>query len=111
MVIHACQEICGRTLACGQHTCEDICHCGPCASCWRGVINEDIYCYCGATSLPPPQPCGTKPPECHQICTREHACDHPVRHNCHSDPECPKCTELTTKRCVGGTIVFFFTLE
>ncbi|KAM7540816.1 hypothetical protein Aperf_G00000027778 [Anoplocephala perfoliata] len=101
MVIHACQEICGRTLACGKHNCEDICHAGPCGSCWRGVINEDIYCYCGATYLSPPQPCGTKPPECNRICTREHACDHPVRHNCHSDPECPKCTELTTKRCLG----------
>ena len=27
--------------------------------------------------LLPPVPCGTKPPECHQPCTREHDCNHP----------------------------------
>ncbi|VDM33987.1 unnamed protein product [Hydatigera taeniaeformis] len=102
MVIHACQAICGRTLACGKHTCEDLCHCGPCGSCWRGVINEEVYCHCGATVLPPPQPCGTKPPECNQPCSRPHSCDHPVQHTCHSEPECPKCTVLMTKRCPGG---------
>ncbi|BHF58625.1 Transcriptional repressor NF-X1 [Sparganum proliferum] len=102
MVIHACMEICGRTLSCGKHTCEDPCHCGPCGSCWRGVIYEEVHCYCGYTVLPPPQPCGTKPPECDQPCTREHPCDHPVRHTCHSGPECPPCTELLTKPCPGG---------
>ncbi|EUB65019.1 Transcriptional repressor NF-X1 [Echinococcus granulosus] len=101
MVIHACQEICGRTLACGKHTCEDLCHCGPCGPCWRGVINEEVYCHCGATVLPPPQPCGTAPPECNQPCSRPHPCDHPVQHTCHSEPECPKCTVLMTKRCPG----------
>uniref|UniRef100_A0A158QJ94 R3H domain-containing protein n=1 Tax=Rodentolepis nana TaxID=102285 RepID=A0A158QJ94_RODNA len=101
MVIHSCQEICGRTLSCGKHTCEDRCHCGPCGSCWRGVIYEEIYCHCGYTCLNPPQPCGTKPPDCDRPCTRQHACTHEVRHNCHSDPECPKCTELTVKRCIG----------
>ncbi|VDN34995.1 unnamed protein product, partial [Dibothriocephalus latus] len=68
MVIHACMEICGRTLSCGKHTCEDPCHCGPCGSCWRGVIYDEVHCYCGYTVLSPPQPCGTKPPECDQPC-------------------------------------------
>ena len=27
--------------------------------------------------LLPPVPCGMKPPECHQPCTREHDCNHP----------------------------------
>ncbi|KAL5961917.1 Transcriptional repressor NF-X1 [Taenia solium] len=101
MVIHACQAICGRTLVCGKHTCEDLCHCGPCGPCWRGVINEEVYCHCGATVLPPPQPCGTAPPECSQPCSRPHPCNHPVQHTCHSEPECPKCTVLMTKRCPG----------
>ncbi|VDD80214.1 unnamed protein product [Mesocestoides corti] len=101
MVIHACNEVCGRMLSCGKHTCEDVCHCGPCGTCWRGVIYEELYCYCGATCLPPPQPCGSLPPECPEPCSREHPCDHPVQHTCHSELECPKCTVLMTKRCLG----------
>ncbi|KAL5111925.1 Transcriptional repressor NF-X1 [Taenia crassiceps] len=101
MVIHVCQAICGRTLVCGKHTCEDLCHCGPCGPCWRGVINEEVYCHCGATVLPPPQPCGTGPPDCNQPCSRPHPCDHPVQHTCHSETECPKCTILMAKRCPG----------
>ncbi|KAL7675329.1 hypothetical protein ACOME3_001592 [Neoechinorhynchus agilis] len=41
-------------------------------------------------------------PMCPNPCTRKHECDHPVRHNCHSDPKCPKCTFLVDKKCKCG---------
>lgn len=49
-----------------------------------------------------PVACGKKPPECDQLCTRDHTCDHPVQHNCHSDENCPPCTAFTEKYCFGG---------
>ena len=41
---------------------------------------DELTCTCGAEVLLPPIPCGTRPPECHQPCTREHACKHPGIH-------------------------------
>lgn len=62
---------------------------------------DELACYCGATVIFPPVPCGTKPPECDRPCTRRHDCDHKVIHNCHSEPQCPPCTFLTSKWCYG----------
>ncbi|XP_074658843.1 transcriptional repressor NF-X1-like [Tubulanus polymorphus] len=98
---HPCNAICSRKLTCGLHKCEDVCHRTNCHSCWH-VSFDELTCYCGHEIQYPPIPCGAKPPECHQLCTRKHSCDHPVRHNCHSDATCPPCTELTEKMCMGG---------
>ena len=100
---HICTKICGRMLKCGNHTCPDLCHKGPCNSC-REAIFEDIYCNCGRTSLQAPLPCGTKPPPCNFPCHRSKSCGHPqVAHNCHHDDEaCPKCPFLTEKQCMCG---------
>lgn len=46
-------------------------------------------------------PCGTKRPICERPCSREHPCNHPVQHNCHSAQTCPPCMILTTKSCHG----------
>ncbi|OON22090.1 NF-X1 type zinc finger, partial [Opisthorchis viverrini] len=107
LTAHSCSEICGRRLTCQRHNCEEPCHPGPCATCWRGVIYTELYCRCGLTVLPPPQPCGSIGPECVQPCNRVHDCDHPVRHTCHNDPICPPCTVLLTKECPGGHGVQF----
>ncbi|TGZ59516.1 hypothetical protein CRM22_009016 [Opisthorchis felineus] len=107
LTVHSCSEICGRRLTCQRHNCEEPCHPGPCAACWRGVIYTELYCRCGLTVLPPPQPCGSAGPECVQPCNRVHDCDHPVRHTCHNDPICPPCTVLLTKECPGGHGVQF----
>ena len=40
---------------------------------------DELTCTCGAEVLLPPIPCGTKPPECSQPCSREHSCNHPGR--------------------------------
>merc|ERR1711939_596869 len=68
------------------------------------AVFEDISCACGRTVLQPPQPCGTKPPECRFECTRQRTCGHPqVKHQCHEDSEeCPKCPFLVEKPCICG---------
>jgi transcriptional repressor NF-X1 len=98
---HICTMICGRVLACGIHRCEDLCHSGLCKTCPRVGFNE-LTCTCGITILYPPIQCGTKPPECKEVCTLKHDCLHPVTHNCHSEEKCPPCTQLVTKKCFGG---------
>ncbi|GJC92072.1 NF-X1 type zinc finger [Colletotrichum higginsianum] len=100
---HICLRVCGRTLKCGTHQCSQICHAGPCPSCLEAVF-EEISCACGRTVLQPPQPCGTRPPECRFDCRRAPPCGHPtVKHNCHPDDvACPKCPFLVEKDCICG---------
>ncbi|OHE96996.1 NF-X1 type zinc finger [Colletotrichum orchidophilum] len=100
---HICLRVCGRTLKCGTHQCSQICHAGPCPSCLEAVF-EEISCACGRTVLQPPQPCGTRPPECRFDCRRAPPCGHPtVKHNCHPDDvDCPKCPFLVEKACICG---------
>jgi transcriptional repressor NF-X1 len=98
---HICTRPCDRLLKCGNHTCEELCHKGPCGSC-REAIFEEVSCNCGRTVLQPPLPCGTRPPPCRFQCERARDCGHiQVPHNCHEDvEECPKCPFLTTKPCL-----------
>ena len=100
---HICLRVCGRSLKCGSHTCQQLCHKGPCASCLEAVF-EEISCACGRTVLQPPQPCGTRAPECRYDCNRQPTCGHPkVQHNCHPDEvACPKCPFLVEKVCICG---------
>jgi len=100
---HICLSACGRTLKCGKHTCQQLCHRGQCPSCLEAVFDE-ISCSCGRTVLQPPQPCGTRPPECRFDCTRPRPCGHPtVSHQCHPDDvACPKCPFLVEKHCICG---------
>jgi transcriptional repressor NF-X1 len=100
---HICTRTCGRLLKCGNHTCPDLCHKGPCNSC-REAIFEDISCNCGRTTLQAPLPCGTQAPPCTFPCQRPKNCGHPqVAHSCHiEDDDCPKCPYLTEKSCLCG---------
>ncbi|KAJ9586223.1 hypothetical protein L9F63_020132 [Diploptera punctata] len=97
---HICPLPCNHQLSCGQHRCEQTCHPGRCLPCWRTSF-EELYCECGSSVLYPPIPCGTRRPECNKPCTRQHLCNHPALHNCHSQPTCPPCTVLTQKYCFG----------
>ncbi|KAK4147924.1 uncharacterized protein C8A04DRAFT_8826 [Dichotomopilus funicola] len=100
---HICLQVCGRQLKCGNHACQQLCHKGPCASCPEAIFDE-INCACGRTVLQPPQPCGTRPPECRFPCRRASPCGHPsIEHQCHpEDTPCPKCPYLMEKPCVCG---------
>lgn len=100
---HICTRTCGRLLKCGKHFCQQLCHKGACPSCLEAVFDE-ITCSCGRTTLYPPQPCGSRIPQCRFPCTRARACGHPqVEHQCHPDDvECPKCPFLVEKTCICG---------
>ncbi|XP_048371138.1 transcriptional repressor NF-X1 isoform X2 [Sphaerodactylus townsendi] len=97
---HKCSLTCGRKLSCGIHRCEEPCHRGNCQKCWQASF-EELTCYCGESIIYPPIPCGTRPPECKNSCTRPHECDHPVYHSCHNEEKCPPCTYLVQKWCMG----------
>lgn len=98
---HICMQVCNKPLSCGIHRCEELCHRGPCKRCLVASFEERV-CHCGATIQYPPIRCGTKPLECSNKCARTHACDHPVSHNCHWEEECPPCSYLTSKMCMGN---------
>ncbi|KIM74148.1 hypothetical protein PILCRDRAFT_828564, partial [Piloderma croceum F 1598] len=40
----SCAQVCGKKLACQNHTCEDVCHPGDCQPC---VVKDVVRCYCG----------------------------------------------------------------
>ncbi|XP_043227759.1 protein shuttle craft-like [Amphibalanus amphitrite] len=100
LVEHPCPLTCGRRLTCGVHTCQQPCHVGQCRPCMEASFDE-LHCECGASVLYPPVACGTPRPPCDQPCSRAHPCGHPVLHSCHSQPECPPCTQLMKKFCYG----------
>lgn len=80
--------------------CEELCHKNLCRKCPINSYDE-LTCRCGQTVIQPPIECGTQPPACNYKCNRTHACDHPVYHSCHNEDECPLCTHLVSKMCVG----------
>uniref|UniRef100_A0A914V664 RING-type domain-containing protein n=1 Tax=Plectus sambesii TaxID=2011161 RepID=A0A914V664_9BILA len=99
-VDHLCLQVCNRKLDCGTHLCDRLCHVGQCPRCLQASFEEQ-RCLCGVTVREPPIPCGASLPPCSEPCAREHSCDHPVMHNCHSEVDCPLCTALTRKWCYG----------
>nr|NP_001071774.1 transcription factor protein [Ciona intestinalis]BAE06581.1 transcription factor protein [Ciona intestinalis] len=101
---HACMQICGRKLTCGNHRCDETCHRGACHTCYN-VSFDELRCYCNDKVIFPPIPCGMKPPECNNECTRMHPCTHPIRHSCHTEENCPPCVELVKKTCNCGRTV------
>jgi transcriptional repressor NF-X1 len=118
---HICDIVCGKPLSCGNHTCEESDHRGPCPPCLRSSFEEvrfpscsppdrsvdyDLqrFCHCSQTVLEPPIPCGTKI-FCSYPCGRPSPpCGHTKHpHLCHEDPQpCPLCSFLTSKRCACG---------
>eukprot|EP01102_Stenamoeba_stenopodia_P016353 TRINITY_DN5713_c0_g1_i1.p1 TRINITY_DN5713_c0_g1~~TRINITY_DN5713_c0_g1_i1.p1 ORF type:complete len:1139 (-),score=226.25 TRINITY_DN5713_c0_g1_i1:86-3502(-) len=99
--IHICRLTCGKKMSCGVHKCELLCHKGRCPPCNMASYNS-LRCRCGKTVRNPPIPCGDEiPPDCPHPCSREHACDHQIIHNCHNNEECPPCVVLVSKPCMG----------
>lgn len=97
---HLCIKVCGKPISCGKHTCEDFCHLGDCKPC-PIYINYPLQCTCGKTVKHPPLPCGSRPPDCHEKCSRSRECGHQCFMHCHYDP-CPPCEDLVEKRCICG---------
>ncbi|WBW75474.1 shuttle craft like transcriptional repressor/ubiquitin-protein ligase E3 [Schizosaccharomyces osmophilus] len=100
---HICLRPCNKKLGCGNHSCNHMCHRGPCPRCLEASF-EELTCTCGRTKLYPPIPCGTPIPSCPYLCTLPKSCGHPqVKHNCHPPSEpCPFCPYLVKKNCLCG---------
>ncbi|KAJ6013388.1 Zinc finger NF-X1-type [Penicillium herquei] len=77
-----CQESCGKMLACG-HSCDKICHTGPCGACLRRV---PVDCQCGrSTSMSICHQGDVQHPQCFRTCKATLHCG---RHAC-SERCCP----------------------
>ncbi|KAI9032112.1 hypothetical protein DFJ74DRAFT_601809 [Hyaloraphidium curvatum] len=76
----SCGQVCGKLLGCGSHSCEAVCHAGPCEPC---AVSTDVSCWCGKESKN--VACGSKDQpldgfSCQQVC--DHAFGCPGHHKC-----------------------------
>lgn len=105
-----CNDVCGHKLACGNHTCEEICHENECKPC---QLTPDIVtqCPCGQTelSMDPDKKrktCTDPIPTCGKVCGRKLTCGQPssphmCKVECHLNA-CPPCPRTTLVRCRCG---------
>ncbi|KXS20046.1 hypothetical protein M427DRAFT_108245 [Gonapodya prolifera JEL478] len=88
----SCGDICGKTLACGIHQCENLCHHGACEPC---TIPFERACYCGnnvRSGL-----CGSSDDDdtqngfsCGEPCPFKYSCNvHGCDRTCHGDVHDP----------------------
>eukprot|EP00697_Spironema_sp_BW2_P005285 gnl/Spiro4/17350_TR9241_c1_g1_i1.p1 gnl/Spiro4/17350_TR9241_c1_g1~~gnl/Spiro4/17350_TR9241_c1_g1_i1.p1 ORF type:complete len:780 (+),score=66.23 gnl/Spiro4/17350_TR9241_c1_g1_i1:338-2341(+) len=104
----SCGARCGRALGCGNHTCEQLCHSGPCAPCVADPASK-LSCCCGkrtlsALGLPPRTSCLDPIPSCGSICGARLLCGrHFCDKVCHSGA-CAPCFHTRDVTCAcGGT--------
>ncbi|XP_075423057.1 NF-X1-type zinc finger protein NFXL1 [Ascaphus truei] len=92
-----CEQICRKTLPCGNHTCEQICHAGPCGQCPR---SGNRLCPCGKSKYT--LPCTEDVPTCGDSCDKELECGiHKCSQRCHRGP-CETCRQEVEKQCRCG---------
>jgi len=78
-VVYLCIGVCGRSLDCGHHSCEQLCHPGPCDGC-RLTPEMLTHCPCGKTALvniPTARPrltCTDDIPTCQLKCLKRLSC-------------------------------------
>ncbi|XP_034267249.1 NF-X1-type zinc finger protein NFXL1 [Pantherophis guttatus] len=92
-----CDEICGRTLSCGYHVCEEICHDGSCGECPRSGKRS---CPCGKSKFS--LPCTEDVPTCGDSCDKVLECEiHRCSQRCHRGA-CEICRQEVEKQCRCG---------
>ncbi|XP_049812218.1 NF-X1-type zinc finger protein NFXL1 [Schistocerca nitens] len=92
-----CDKVCGKNLSCGYHSCEQVCHAGPCGDC---PLSGPRTCPCGKASFV--LPCTEETPVCGDTCGRPLECGvHRCPRRCHRD-KCGSCLEVITKSCRCG---------
>ncbi|XP_063723334.1 transcriptional repressor NF-X1-like isoform X2 [Symsagittifera roscoffensis] len=105
---YSCKQPCGKTLNCGNHKCEKICHSGDCGQC-ETSLDVVKTCPCGKFNVSvfgARLSCLDKVPTCNNPCgkvlkcgphNKKHRCQFP----CHLGP-CPVCPLETQSRCRCG---------
>uniref|UniRef100_A0A8B9HIP7 Nuclear transcription factor, X-box binding-like 1 n=1 Tax=Astyanax mexicanus TaxID=7994 RepID=A0A8B9HIP7_ASTMX len=92
-----CDQVCGRPLPCGNHTCERVCHAGVCGECPRA---GNRTCPCGKSKCA--LPCTADVPTCGDTCDKKLECGlHTCSMRCHKGP-CETCREEVEKQCRCG---------
>ncbi|TRY60282.1 hypothetical protein DNTS_009655 [Danionella cerebrum] len=94
-----CEQVCGRTLSCGNHSCERVCHAGACGECPRA---GNRCCPCGKTRIV--LPCTQDVPTCGDTCGKRLECGrliHTCSMRCHHGP-CETCRQEVEKTCRCG---------
>lgn len=101
--LFSCNLTCENKLNCGNHSCQEICHPGPCGEC-ELLPGKIKACCCGKTSLNEDrQSCLDPIPTCSQICGKTLPCKlHNCQNVCHSGP-CAPCNVLVTQKCRCGS--------
>ncbi|KII84629.1 hypothetical protein PLICRDRAFT_117694 [Plicaturopsis crispa FD-325 SS-3] len=108
----SCHRVCGRKLGCGNHSCTQVCHPGPCAPC---DVTERAKCYCGKVERQVGCGDGEEKPcqisgqkwlgrfQCENECERcvpfdcgKHACKKPCHPPSISPPPCPRSPSVIT---------------
>jgi len=106
---YTCGSVCGKLLACGHHTCEKMCHDGPCPSC--SLLPENCHtCACGKTRIDNEQRTSCLDPllTCEELCGKVLTCGPINNHHlclalCHTGP-CPSCEKESTLQCRCGQL-------
>ncbi|XP_023697570.2 NF-X1-type zinc finger protein NFXL1 isoform X1 [Paramormyrops kingsleyae] len=92
-----CQQVCGRPLPCGNHTCERVCHSGSCGQCPR---SGNRLCPCGKSKFS--LPCTKDVPTCGDTCGKPLDCGlHCCSMRCHRG-HCETCRQEVEKQCRCG---------
>ncbi|EGR34085.1 transcription factor family protein, putative [Ichthyophthirius multifiliis] len=100
----SCNDVCGKSLDCGNHKCQQKCHKGLCTPCQ--LLPEDVdTCPCGQSSLLIlaggnfREKCTDPIPTCTSICNKPLSCNiHKCQNKCH-EGECVKCEEYIEEIC------------
>ena len=94
-----CDQVCGRLLSCGAHTCGDTCHVGECAPC---QVTLRQRCFCGKSSREVTCGPGVRSDHryvCGQVCGNTLDCGHHTcESTCHEGPcaPCPLAPDKVT---------------
>ncbi|XP_077333657.1 NF-X1-type zinc finger protein NFXL1 isoform X1 [Lithobates pipiens] len=92
-----CDVVCGKTLPCGNHTCELVCHGGLCGQCPR---SGNRLCPCGKTKYT--LPCTEDVSTCGDSCDKVLECGiHKCSQRCHRGP-CETCRQEVERQCRCG---------
>ncbi|KAM1129764.1 hypothetical protein ACFX13_040226 [Malus domestica] len=101
--VFSCSSTCGKMLSCGNHSCSEVCHPGPCGDC-NLMPTRIKTCHCGKTSLQEERRSCLDPiPTCSQLCSKSLPCEmHQCQEVCHTG-DCPPCLVEVTQKCRCGS--------
>ena len=97
---YSCSLICGKTLSCGNHKCEQVCHEDECGECIYLPSNVKT-CPCGKILCPERHSCLDEIPNCDSECLKKLNCGHFCESKCHSG-ECKACDKIIEHKCECG---------